>query len=245
MFDMKIRADILKETVELASCIVEEIKLTMKKDGLAVRAVDPSHVAMIEMKLSKKAFEEFKASDQDIGIDLNKIKDLLKLIKPDEMVSWRSEDKKNRILFEVGNMKRYMSPVDLGGMTDPKVPDLTLPGKVVLDINEVRKGIRAAESISDHIAFLLSPNEFKMEAEGDTEKMELSLTKDKGISDMIAPGPMRSLYPLDYLTTMVKAINSPTITILMANDYPAKIEFQLANGAGEGSFLLAPRIENV
>lgn len=245
MFDMKIRADVLREAVELASCIVEEVKLTLKKDGLSVRAVDPSHVAMIEMRLSKKAFEEFKASDQDIGLDLNKIKDLLRLIKPEEIVNWRSEEKKNRIILEVGNLKRMMSPVDLAGMTDPKVPDLTLPGKVVVDINEIRKGIRAAESISDHIAFLLSPNEFKMEAEGDTEKMELVLSKDKGVSEIVAPGPMRSLYPLDYLTTMMKAVVSPTVTILMANDYPAKIEFQIANGVGEGAFLLAPRIENV
>lgn len=245
MFDMKIRADVLKEAIELASCIVDEIKLTLKKDGLYVRAVDPSHVAMIEMKLSKKAFEEFKATDQDIGMDLNKIKDLLKLIRPEEMVSWRSEDKKNRIILEVGNLKRSMSPVDLGGMTDPKVPDLTLPGKVVVDINEIRKGIRAAESISDHITFLLTPNDFKMEAEGDTEKMELVLTKDHGLSEIVAPGAMRSLYPLDYLTTMVKAVNSPTVTINMANDYPTRIEFQIANGVGEGAFLLAPRIENV
>jgi proliferating cell nuclear antigen len=196
MFDMKIRADVLREAIELASCIVEEVKLTLKKDGLSVRAVDPSHVAMIEMRLSKKAFEEFKASDQDIGLDLNKIKDLLKLIKPEEIVNWRSEEKKNRIILEVGNLKRMMSPVDLSGMTDPKLPDLTLPGKVVVDINEIRKGIRAAESISDHIAFLLSPNEFKMEAEGDTEKMELVLSKDKGVSEIVAPGPMRSLYQI-------------------------------------------------
>jgi len=245
MFELKIRADVLREVVELTSCIVEEIKLSIKKEGLYVSAVDPSHVAMIEMKLSKNAFEEYKATDQDIGMDLGKLRDLLKLVRPEEMVSWRSDEKKNKIILEIGNLRRSMSPVDLGGMTDPKVPDLTLPGKVTVDINEIRKGIRAAESISDHIAFLMTQADFKMEAEGDTEKMELVLTKENGITEITSPGTLRSLYPLDYLTTMFKAINAPTVTIHLANDYPTRIEFQVAGGAGEGAFLLAPRIENV
>lgn len=245
MFNIKIRADILKEVVELSSCIVEEVKLSFKKDHLSLRAVDPSHVAMIELNLSKNAFEEFKTSEQDIGVNLNKMKDMLRVVSSEEMFIWGWESKRNRILLQVGNLKRSMLPVDLGGMTDPRVPDLTLPSKVTVDMNELKKGIRAAESISDHVAFIISPEDFRMEAEGDTEKMELAMTRTAGITDITAPGQMKSLYPLDYLTAMVKAIAAPYVTILMANDYPARIEFQIGGGVGDGAYLLAPRIENV
>ena len=39
---------------------------------------DPAHVAMVDLSLGSKAFSEFKASDLELGLDLDKLKEILK-----------------------------------------------------------------------------------------------------------------------------------------------------------------------
>ena len=64
-----------------------------------------------------------------------------------------------------------MNLVDTTGMSDPKVPNLTLPAKVAVNFEELQKGIKAAESISDHIALTATPEGFEMVSEGDTDSV--------------------------------------------------------------------------
>jgi len=58
-------------------------------------------------------------------------------------------------------------------------------------------------------------------------------------------GDARSLFSLDYLSDIVKpASKSNEITIELGKDFPVKIGFSIANGAGKIGYLLAPRIES-
>ncbi|HLF07406.1 MAG TPA: proliferating cell nuclear antigen (pcna) [Thermoplasmata archaeon] len=244
MFQAKLKSDTLKELVGVVSSLVEEVKISLHKDSMSLKAVDTSHVAMIELTLSAKAFDSYKAAEKEIGVDLNKIKDVLKLASPGEQIEWTLNEEKNKMVFKLGNITRYMSLVDLSGMTDPRVPKLDLPAKIVVDLEEFRKGIRAAEAITDHIALIAASDGFRMEAEGDTERVELQLGKDHGVKEIKIKETVRSVFPLDYLSTMMKAVSASPIEVHMGQEYPVRIVFTMAEGAGEGAFLLAPRIEN-
>ena len=57
MFKARIKADSLKEFIGTVGSLVDEAKINVSEDGLQVKAVDPSHVAMIEANLLKTAFE--------------------------------------------------------------------------------------------------------------------------------------------------------------------------------------------
>jgi proliferating cell nuclear antigen len=199
---------------------------------------------MVELTIGAKAFDSFKAAEKEIGVDLNKIKDVLKLANPGEQIEWNLNEEKSKMVFKVGNITRYMSLVDLSGMTDPRVPKLDLPARIVVDLEEFRKGIRAAEAVTDHIALIAAPDGFRMEAEGDTERVEIQLSKDHGIKELKVKENVRSVFPLDYLATMMKAVSASPVEVHMGQEYPVRLTFTMAEGAGEGAFLLAPRIEN-
>ena len=84
---------------------------------------------------------------------------------------------------------------------------------------------------------------FYLEAEGDSDRMRLDILKDQLVS--ISPGDARSLFSLDYLSDMIKAAGKANeVTIELGRDFPTKINFQIANGSGDVSYLLAPRIES-
>jgi proliferating cell nuclear antigen len=137
-----------------------------------------------------------------------------------------------------------MNLVDTTGMSDPKVPNINLPAKVAVNSEELQKGIKAAESISDHIALIATAEGFEMISEGDTDSASLKLTKEMMVS-LECKENVRSLFPLDYFSNMIRAIPSGTVVSMsIGNDYPVKLEFAIANGNGTVDYLLAPRIES-
>ena len=243
MFKARIRMEVLREMVEIISTLVSEVKLGISKDGIEVKAVDPSHVAMLVLKFNKTAFEEFTGEPTDIGVDVEKMKEVLRLCKPGDILDLQYDGGKNRLVLHVGKVTRHMSIVDPAGITDPKVPNVSPPGVAVVRTEELRQGIRGSESISDHVTITLEPDSFTMHSEGETDRVDLKLPKDS-LKRLEAKELVKSMYPLDFFSNMVKSItSSEEVTLHVGNEYPLKIEFQVSGGKGEGRFLLAPRVE--
>ena len=199
---------------------------------------------MVDLSLERAAFEAYRADDGELGLDMDKVKEVLKLAKSSDVISITHEEEKNRLVLTVGNTTRRMSLVDTAGMSDPKVPSLNLPAKVTVRADELRQGIRASESVSDHIALTAGPDGFEIVSEGDTDTVSHKVPKEL-LEELSAKEAVRSLFPLDYFSNMVKAISSaPTVRLYLGSDYPVKMEFKIAGGKGEVKYLLAPRIES-
>lgn len=244
MFHAKVRSETLKGIVDIVSTLVDEAKFNINSEGFSLKAVDPAHVAMVDLEVEKSAFEEFVADETELGIDLDKIKEVLRLAKSGDIIDIEQDEERNRLIMNVGNVSRRMNLVDTTGMSDPKVPNLDLPTKLSVNAEELQKGIRAAESVSDHIAMNADADGFELYSEGDTDTVSLKLDKDSLVS-LQSEESVRSLFPLDYFSNMIRAISTGTVVqISLGNDYPVKMEFNVAGDKGRVSYLLAPRIES-
>ncbi len=243
MFDISVKADVLKELIAAIDILVDEAKFNISKSEIVIRAVDPAHVAMINLTLSKKAFEEFKADECELGIDLDKIKEIIKLAKGDDLIHLKHDEEKNRLVLSFGNLTRRMSLVDIAGMSDPKVPNLEFAASAVVSTAELRQAVRASENVSDHITITCSPEGFEVSSKGETDSVDLKLHKDM-LDKLDCKDVVTSMFPLDYFSHMIQAVSAPSISVNMSAQYPVKIYFDLAGGKGKGEYLLAPRIEN-
>src|SRR5205823_637540 len=63
LFEGKVKADVLKEVVDVVSTLVDEAKFNVGKDSITVKAVDPAHVAMVDLTLDRGSFEAYKADE--------------------------------------------------------------------------------------------------------------------------------------------------------------------------------------
>ena len=245
MFKARIRMETLRELVEVVSTLVSEVKLSVSKDGIEVKAVDPSHVAMLVLKLEGTVFEEFTGEPTSLGLDVEKLKDVLRLSKPGDTIDLQYDGGKARLIVKVGKVTRHMSVIDPAGMAEPKVPNVTPPAVAVVRMDEIRQGIRGSESISDHVTIQVDPDGFALSSEGDTDRVDLHLGKEgPGVSRLETKESVKSMYPLDFFSAMMKSITSAEeVTLHVGNEYPLKIEFSMAAGRGSGRFLLAPRVE--
>lgn len=244
MFKAELKSDTLKGLVNIISTLIDEVKFTITPQGMTLKAVDAAHVAMIEMEVEGEAFESYEAEPCEIGLDLDKVKSVLKLASSGDIIRMEQDDTHGRLVFRVGNITRRMNLVDTSSMNDPKVPQLALATDISLSVDELQKGIRAAESISDHITLRSGPGYFELSCEGDTDSVSLRLEGDSILS-INADTEVRSMFPLDYFSNITKAIPSGTVVrVELDTDYPVKLVFALADGHAKVNYLLAPRIES-
>ena len=249
MFKARIKADNLKEFIGTVGSLVDEAKLNVNEDGMQIKAVDPSHVAMIEANLIKSAFDSYEADVAEMGIDVDKFKTVLAVAGKEDMVSLEKDDKLNRLVVNIGNLTRAMPLLDTSGMPDPKVPSLDLPAFVSVSVEEISQGLKASKSVSDHIALSTTKDSFRLVCEGDNQnRVDLTLGKEQ-LEKLVSPEETTSLFSLEYFALMVNSLPPDRILhINLGTDLPVKVDADLAiedlTGAqGNVKFLLAPRID--
>jgi len=244
MLNAEIKSEILKDLIEIVGTIVDEVKLNLDKEGVSLKAVDPAHVAMVDLSLNKDAFESYDAEETELGLNLSKIDQFLKLAGSGDIVTITHNEDENRLIMEVDNITQKMPLLDTAGMTDPNVPQLDLPINLTLKGKHLLKGIKASQNISDHISITASPDGFEIISEEDEDMVRLKLSTDE-LDEIEANEKVRSLFALDYFSSMIKCVGSNTpISMELGADYPVKMRFEFADGYGNVIYLLAPRIES-
>lgn len=260
MFEARIDASVLRECIESITAVVDEGKLRIAKEDLKLRAVDPANVAMVYFELHRDAFDDFRFKSVsgveaatgsmaateigiEIGIDFVKLRGILE-IGGREKVDLKLDEQAQKLFTRMGSLAYTISLLDPSSLRkEPKVPELEFPVQVIIETEEFRRTIRAAERIGDHIMLGVDGEEFYMEIEGEMDKLRLGLRKEQLIH--LTPGMLHSLYSLDYISAMSKGMShAANITLNLGKDYPLQIDFEVAEGKGKVSYLLAPRIES-
>lgn len=244
MFIAKVKSEVVKGIIDVTSPLVNEIKFNISQKGISLRAVDPAHVAMVDVQVKRDAFEEFKADDMELGIDMDKLSSIMRLSSASDTVSLEYDEESNRLIVRIGNLVRRIGLIDTAGMPDPKTPTLNLPAKVVIKASELNQGVRASEAVSDHLSLTADKDNFELYAEGDTDTVNLKLPKDLLLS-LTTPEKSKSLFSIDYFGNMIKPVKGDDpVTIHLGNDNPIRVEFDIAEKKGHVIYLLAPRIES-
>ncbi len=246
MTRMSISVKNLKDIVDMLGTVVTEAKFKIDMSEISVNAVDPAHVAMVSLEVPKNIFSEYDVdSEEEISVDLEKIRSVIRLSSSNESIIITKE--KSKLKFEIGSIIKSISLLDNDQVTTPRVPQIASDDYIVLNKTELEKGLKAAEDVSDAIRLTLDKTAFSAKSVSDSDESEMILQKDM-VKELICNETIKSSYPLEYLLKLVKSISSnEDIKISFKSDYPLTIEFNLGSGAGDrikGRFLLAPRMES-
>jgi proliferating cell nuclear antigen len=243
MVEVILNGEILKTVSKAMVSLVSEARFHFKEEGLHSRAVDPANVAMVIVDVPTSSFQSYSIDGEFVaGVDVNRIFDISKSIRSDEIVQLSVVDETS-LMVKFGSVRYSVSLIDPSAIRkEPRVPQIDLPAKIVMDAGEFRKAILAADKISDHVVFRTNSEGFFIEAEGDVDRITFHLTEAElaEFNGMEA----RSMFSLEYLKEFVK-IASPgdVLTIRLGNDYPGRMAFEVAGGKVKVEYILAPRIE--
>jgi proliferating cell nuclear antigen len=246
MFNAIVSASTLQDALDSVSVLVDECKIRLNEDELAIRAVDPANVGMVDLALDATAFESYEADGGVIGVNLARLEDIAGMAGSGDLIHLELDEETRKLHIEVEGLSYTLALIDPDSIRqEPEIPDLDLPAEIIVEGAQLNRGIKAADMVSDHIALRVDEERetFHIEAEGDTDDVNLEL----GRADLIdlTPGPANSLFSLDYLKDMNRAIPSDAeVTVELGEEFPVKLHYEFAEGKGQVTYMLAPRIQS-
>ncbi|POG56845.1 DNA polymerase sliding clamp [Haloferax marisrubri] len=246
MFKAIVSAATLRDALDSVSVLVDECKIRLNEESLSIRAVDPANVGMVDLTLDAAAFESYEADGGVIGVNLSRLEEVAGMAGSGDLIHLTLDEETRKLNIRIDGLSYTLALIDPDSIRqEPDIPDLDLAADIVLEGTHLDRGIKAADMVSDHIRLRVDAAEetFHIEAEGDTDDVDLSLPPTDLIS--IAPGAADSLFSLDYLKDMNKAIPTDAeVTVELGEEFPVKLHYQIAEGMGTITYMLAPRIQS-
>ena len=245
LFRAVIRATHLKTVLSSLRALVDEARIRVTEDGLTVRAVDSANVAMDDLELKAAAFESFKASPGTLGLSLDRLADPVRLASKDDLVQLFLDPESGKLIVVVDGLRYSMACLDSRTIrAEPTLPEFDLPAAVTVDRDAFQRGVKAADLVADHVRIRMEAgaDALVIEADGDTDAVTLELDGDD--IDILAAGDASTLFSLDYCKKLVRTIPTGTpVTLDLGEDFPLILSYELADGDGAITRMLAPRIE--
>jgi proliferating cell nuclear antigen len=247
-----IEQSVLDEWLDTVAVLVNEAKCHLHDDGWQIQAVDPANVAMMDTTLSaatgSSAFESYAFGGGGvIGFNVERLQDMIGIGDSGDLVHLSLDETTRKLHVEIGGFEGRMALIDPDNIRqEPDLPDLDLTAEVVFEGDWFDSAASAADMVSDYIRFGADPDarEFWMRAEGDPDDVEWALSDDE-LDTARVEDAADSLYSLDYVTDMTKAIPSDAaVTFEVGQQFPFDLHFELAEGAADVRYMLAPRIQS-
>jgi proliferating cell nuclear antigen len=249
MFKLKMAdAKQLRDMITSISILVDEATFKLDAEGMKLRAMDPSRVAMIDFEWPKTIFEEYTCTEPTkMCINITELLKLLKRASKDETLELSIDEKTGKLQITIAGKytRNFTMPTLEASEEEVPTPKITFNVKIRATTEGLSQAIEDAQLVSDHVKIEADPEKVVFNAAGDL--MGATITLQKGSDTLLeldAKEPQKATFSLSYLTEIIKAASatSDIATLEFSSDMPIKLDFQQAK-EGKLTFYLAPRIE--
>ncbi len=235
-----------KDSITIISDLVTEAKFKAGADGLELVAMDPANVAMVIFKLLSSSFTEYKVDEsEEIAVNLNSLKQILRRAKGDDILTLETEDGKLKIQMKSNTTRSFSIPTLELEEKEQKVPELTFPISIVSNSGILTEAIEDVSVVAESVTFLGDKSQLSVKAEGDLSKAFIEIKPDENTSIKANAGDKyKAKYSLEYLKKMIAGGKlADNVTLHFNTDYPLKLEYKVTDKLLL-SFILAPRVDN-
>lgn len=249
MFHAIATTETLEQFVDTAHALVDEAKIHLRDNMLHLKAVDPANVGMVDQSLGAAAFESYDADGGVIGVNLERLGDVLSMGDSDALVHLELDEETRKLQIEVDGLQYTLALIDPDSIRqEPDIPDLDTAGSVTIEGRDLDRAVTACDLVSDHIALGFeydgAEGDLYAEAQGDTDDVRFELDRDD-LLDGSFERDAETLLSLDYMNDLKKPIDAETeVEVELGSELPVKLHYRYANDSGSVTNMLAPRIQS-
>ncbi|MBN2015093.1 MAG: proliferating cell nuclear antigen (pcna) [Candidatus Altiarchaeota archaeon] len=231
-----------RNSIEAIAALIDEGTLQITKEGLKLRAMDPSQIALVDFVLPASAFDEYKVdAPSNITVDFAELSKITRRSKPEDKIEFSLKDNRLKMVFEGEANRRFNMSIIESTTSPPKEPSVEFTSEIKVGANILKEALKDAELVSNHVALVVDEG-FTITAQGDTGSAEIKL-KEENLMDFKVKEKSRAVFSLDQLNNLLKASDQGSIISLkIRTDAPLRVEYSI--GDGRVVYFLAPRIES-
>lgn len=228
--------------------LVEEATFDATSAGLTFRAMDPSHVALVDLEWPNSAFERFEC-EKPFKFSL-RVEDLVKLIgrseTKDSVEISSTEEDAISVKFMNGYKREFLIHLIESSTATAPIPKLEFTTKVTLTTAIFEKILSDISVVSDQVTIQAAKEKLSFSGKSDIGKAGVELQKsDADVLDLKSDAEDKATYSIDYLTGIVKAIsNADTLVCEFSSKKPIRLEFKLNDQGARVFYFLAPRVSD-
>ncbi|KAL1883114.1 hypothetical protein VTK73DRAFT_9481 [Phialemonium thermophilum] len=249
------QASILKKVVDAIKDLVQDCNFDCNDSGIALQAMDNSHVALVSMSLKAEAFAPFRC-DRNIalGVNLTSLTKVLRAAQNEDVLTLKAEDAPDslNLVFETTDNDR-ISEYDLKLMDIDQehlgIPETEYSATITMPSNELRRICTDLLAMSESVTIEATKDGVKFSSNGDIGNGSVTLRSHSDIEnpkDSITielSEPVSLTFSLKYLVNFCKASAlSSQVKLCLSNEVPLLVEYSLAQGGSHLRFYLAPKI---
>ena len=226
--------------------LIDEGVLEVREDGLYLRAMDPSQIAMVSFSMPKSAFSSYEAPTpaSKVGLNFDALAKILSRSRPGEKLEITQDQNKLALRFVARDRKRsFKVPVLDMPSGIVKEPPIEHDAVVKLSSTHFKEALKDAVLVGAHITLEANESGFGIEVHGDSSDFKEENEKGgEGVIDIRAAKPSRATFPLQYLEDIVRACpENSAITIHLKTNKPLKVEYEVESA--KVVYFLAPRTD--
>ena len=242
-------ARLWKNLIGALATIVDEASFDANAEGINLRAMDPSHVAMVDFEWPKIIFEEYVCDEPTkLCINVSEMLKLLRRVEGNESINLELEEKTAKLKMTLKNKySRVFRMATLETSTEEvPTPKISFNSTIKITTTCMRNAVDDASTVSDHIQFETTDDKFIITASGYLGSVTIDVGKEsEEILGFDVKEASKAMFSLSYLSEMIKSASkvSDIVTIEFSKDMPVRLNFELPQ-SGRLQYYLAPRIEN-
>ncbi|KAI7889337.1 proliferating cell nuclear antigen [Mucor mucedo] len=248
------QAKLLKSLLEAVRELVTECNFECNDSGIALQAMDNSHVALVAMLLRSDGFDPYRCDrNLPLGINLASLSKILKCARNDDILTIKADDNGDvlSLVFESKDSEK-ISEYDLKLM-DIDSEHLGIPEtsyEAVVSMSSVRFAeiVRDLQGLSDSVNIECTKEGIKFSADGEIGKGSITLKanstvdKDDDATIIELQQSVSMTFSIKYLVNFTKATPLSTrVTLNLSAEVPLLVDYKLDN-LGYVRYYLAPKI---
>jgi len=260
MFEAKFpQASKLKKIIESLKALVSDTNFDCSPPGMALQAMDSSHVSLVSMLLQAEAFSDYRCDRVlQLGLSLASMHKILKCAGNDDTVNLKAKEGGDTIEFTFENQKQSkvsqfelkLLDIDTEALG---IPETEYQARITMPSAEFQRICRDLTILGDTVVISAHKKGVKFAVNGEMGKGEISViptsdAKDEEKVTVEIEEPVSLTFALRYLNLFTRATSlATTVSLSMSKDVPVVVEYPIQtkdnDPIGHVRFYLAPKIE--
>jgi proliferating cell nuclear antigen len=229
--------------------LVEEATFDATSEGITFRAMDPSHVALVDLTWPSSAWSAFEC-DKPFKFSV-RVEDLVRTVgradTKDNVAISSGDDDSIWIKFSNGYKREFNIHLIESTAASAPLPKLEFDTKATVTKTILEKVLGDVSVVSDQVTINATKEKITFSGKSDVGKAEISLAKND--ADVLEPQSnpeSKATYSIDYVSQILKALGgvADTVELEFSSKKPLRLLLKLNDQGAKMVYFLAPRVSS-
>jgi proliferating cell nuclear antigen len=230
-----------KSCVSAIANIVDDGVFVASKEGISLKAIDPSGISMVSFTLPKEALQQYEIKEtEELGVSFEDLEKVTSRLRNGEKLEVKKEG--NSLLMNFGKRGRVKLSLIESTNKVEKDPEYGRDAEVTISAYDFKEMLKDASIFSSQVTFKVADNNFSIFAKSENGEIEESCEENTIKEIKINEKESKATFSLEFLNDIIKACpDEANIKLAFGSDKPIKIEYTI--GKANFIYYLAPIVE--